>query len=92
MRAHLTGPLLTRAGVSKPREGTGLGARLQRQVQQFKNVRINRVDRESLQSKARNATVRGPSACPTSKSAFEAKGRYNERKGKGEKIGRNKRD
>ena len=51
VRTHLTGPLLTRGGASQPRERAGLGARLQGQVQQFKNVRINWVDRESLQSK-----------------------------------------
>jgi hypothetical protein len=54
---HLTGPLLTRVGASKSRERAGVGARLQRQVQQFKNVRINWVDRESLQSKARDAAA-----------------------------------
>jgi hypothetical protein len=50
MRTHLTGPLLTHVRPSKPRERAGIGARLQGQVQKFKNVRINRVDRESLQS------------------------------------------
>src|SRR6266702_6639045 len=55
MRTHLTGPLLTGltrgAGAPEPRERAGLGARLQRQIQKFKNVRINRIDRQSLQSK-----------------------------------------
>lgn len=59
MRAHLSHPFLASARHTEPPERASVGARLEREVEQLKHVRINRVDRQSLKMVTRMEQCHG---------------------------------